>query len=230
MYRFIAMWLLLAGAAPAIAELTYDVRRDRLWGGEAGVLTIDESGLLYRSNDEKTTVKLLYQEIRKIDLSDSRKIRIWTYNRAAKRLTLRRKLEFDLVQGSISGRLPGFLADRLERPVLGTTREEPVGAEIPAYHRHLAGGCDGTIMLGHEAVWFVSEEAKHSRTWPFEDIETIGSMDPFHLRVSTYAETYNFDLKQRLPEETYRDLWLRVYGMNLTRGSESTNWETERYE
>jgi hypothetical protein len=134
------------------------------------------------------------------------------HERATKRLTLRRKIEFDLLDGVVADRLPGFLAERLERPVLGSSSDAPEGVEIAAHHRHVLGGCDGPLVLGADAVHFVSEEPKHDRTWPFEDIETIGSADPFHFRVSSYAETYNFDLKARMPEEAYRRLWLRVFG------------------
>ena len=36
-------------------------------------------------------------------------------------------------------------------------------------------------------------------------------MAPFHFRLTTYAETYNFDLKQRLSAEDYRSIWRGVY-------------------
>ena len=52
---------------------------------------------------------------------------------------------------------------------------------------------------------------KHSRTWVHADIETIGTMDPFHFRLTTYAETYNFDLKERLSPEDYRSVWHSLY-------------------
>ena len=193
-------------------EFRYDVRRAKLWGGETGVLTIRDEGVAYASESGKPTIDLPYQEIRKIDVADGGEVEIWTYERTPKRLTLRRKVEFELLDGIVSDRLRAFLAERLERPVLGNSSEAPKGVEIAAYHRHFLGGCDGTLVLGGDAVHFLGKEPKHDRTWPFEDIETIGSADPFHFRVSSYAETYSFDLKERLQEESYRRLWLHVFG------------------
>ena len=214
MRRVVLIGCLVSMTVPLSAEeFRYDVRRDKLWGGETGVLTIGEEGVAYASENGETTIELPYQEIRKIDVADRAQVKIWTYERAAKRLTLRRKIEFELLDDAVSDRLPHFLAERLQRPVLGSSSSEtPKGVEIAAYHRHMLGGCDGTLVLGADAVHFLGKEPKHDRTWPFEDIETIGSADPFHFRISSYAETYNFDLKERVPEELYRRLWLRVFG------------------
>lgn len=209
------MWLsfcLMLIAAPLAAEqFRYEVRRDKLWGGETGVLTIGEEGIAYASDDGKTIVKLPYRDIRKLDIADRSKVAITTYERKAKRLAQRQGIELALIDGVVSDRLAGFLADRLERPVLGSAREEPAGRRVSAYHRHLLGGCNGILVFGADAVHYVAQEPKHSRTWPFEDIETIGSTDPFHFRVSTYVETYSLELKERLPEEAYRRLWLRIF-------------------
>ena len=228
MHRLIVIGLMLAaGAQQLIGEFRYTVRRDKLWGGETGVLTIGEEGIAYASENGKTVIDLPYQDIRKIDVADRETVGIWAYERSAKRLTLRRKVEFELLDGTLSNELPQFLSDRLERPVLASMAEEPTGVRIAAYHRHVLGGCNGTLVLGTDAVHFVSEEPKHDRSWPFEDIETIGSSDPFNLRITTFAETYNFDLKERLPEESYRDLWLRVFGRTTNHQSQ-LNKEIDR--
>ncbi len=226
MVRGVLIGILVCLAVQLSAEeFRYDVRRDKLWGGETGVLTIGDEGVAYASENGKTMIELPYREIRKIDVAGRTQVELWTYERAAKRLTLRRKVEFDLLDGVVSDRLPGFLAERLERPVLGSSSEAPNGVRIAAYHRHVLGGCDGTIVLGGDAVHFLSDEPKHERTWPFEDIETIGSAGPFHFRVSSYAETYNFDLKERLPEDSYRDLWLRVFGESQRTAN---NWKGKK--
>ena len=212
MHLLTVVAVILATATQLLGEFRYEVRRDKLWGGETGVLTIGEQGFAYTSENQETVIDLPYREIRKIDVGNRKTIEIWTYERAATRLTLRRKIEFDVLNGVVSDRLPGFLAERLERPVLGNWSDVPQGFEIPAYHRHVLGGCDGTLVLGADALHYLSDQPNHDRTWSFEDIETIGSADRFDFRVSSYAETYNFDLKERLPEEDYRRLWLRIFG------------------
>ncbi len=55
-----------------------------------------------------------------------------------------------------------------------------------------------------------------SRTWLFRDIQTIGSSGPFNFRVSTELESYNFDLKERLPEWAYDFAWSTLYHLPPT--------------
>jgi hypothetical protein len=73
------------------------------------------------------------------------------------------------------------------------------------------GGCSGRIEFGSDSIRYIAEKSNHSRTWPYEDMETIGSSDPFDFRISTFAETYRFDLKERLPEKAYEAAWQRIY-------------------
>ena len=57
----------------------------------------------------------------------------------------------------------------------------------------------------------MSTKEDHSRTWKYSEIQTIGGSDPFSFRVTTLAETFSFDLKDRLPKEAYELVWHRVY-------------------
>jgi len=41
----------------------------------------------------------------------------------------------------------------------------------------------------------------HSQTGKYSEIQTIGGSDPFSFRVTTLAETFTFDLKDRLAED-----------------------------
>ena len=87
----------------------------------------------------------------------------------------------------------------------------PSALEIPAYHRHRLGGCHGVVRIAEEGIQFTSEKQADSRTWLYRDVETIGSSDPFNLRVTSFTGTYTFDLKRRLPEEAYHLAWQRVH-------------------
>ena len=210
----VAAFLLVAVVAGPLArgEFRYEVRRDKFRGSEAGVLTIDASGVRYRSENEKTVLDFAFEDIRKADVSNPQKVRLFTYERAKKRLARPRLYQFKILEGTTEEALAEFLAERLERPVLGAYGiQEGAGGGIPAYHRHVLGGCDGTLRFDTNAIEFDSKNRKHSRTWVHTDIETIGTMDPFHFRLTTYAETYNFDLMQRLSTEDYRSIWRGVY-------------------
>jgi len=206
-----ALVLSVLGISQAVGEFRYEVKRDKLWGGEPGVLTVDEGGIQYRSENGKTALAFAFEDIRKADVSDPRRIRLYTYDRAKKRLTGAQRFKFDLREGPISSALTHVLAVRLHRPVVGSYPVEKTDVEIPAYHRHGLGGCHGVLRFGSAGVAFESEAPKHSRTWRFEDIQTVGTMNAFHFRLTSYAETFNFDLKERLSPEDYRSLWRRVY-------------------
>jgi len=207
--------LALLAVSQAAGEFRYEVKRDKLWGGESGVLTIGKGGIRYRSENGKTALDFVFEDIRKADVSHPRRIRLYTYDRAKKRLTLPSQFEFKLREETTSPALTQFLTVRLERPVIGAYPVEETGLEAPAYHRHILGGCHGVLRFGSEAVVFDSDNPQHSRTWTYQDIQTIGTMNPFHFRLTSYAETYNFDLKRRLPPGRYREIWRLVYATSV---------------
>ena len=217
---FILVLLAAMGVSQTAGEFHYGVKRDKLWGGEPGVLTVDDGGIRYRSENGKTALDFTFEDIRKADVSDPRRIRLYTYDRAKKRLTAPSRFEFRLRKGATSSALAQFLAARLERPVIGAYEIEEADLDRQAYHRHGLGGCHGVLWFGPKAIVFESKDPKHSRTWSYEDIQTIGTMNAFHFRLTGYAETFNFDLKQRLSLDNYRTVWHRVYTADLrTSGS-----------
>jgi hypothetical protein len=209
--RLVAMLLITFGISHAAGEFRYEVKRDKLWRSERGVLTVNEQGMQYRSENGKTALDFAFADIRKADVSDPRKVRLYTYDRAKMRFTQPREHEFELREGATNAGLAQFLAGRMERPILGAYELANAGAEIPAYHRHALGGCHGVLRFGPLAIQFESKDPTDSRTWVYADIETVGTMSPFHFRLTSYAETYNFDLKERLSPEDYRTVWHRVY-------------------
>jgi len=208
---FWAVVLFAVGVSQAFGEFRYEVKRDKLLGAENGVLTIDQGGIRYRSENGKTAFDFRFEEIRKADVSDPRKIRLFTYERALKRLTGPSEIEFSLREGTTNSGLTQFLATHLERPVIGAYQMDESDHDVPAYHRHALGGCHGALRFGSAAIVFESENPRHSRTWTYEDIQTIGTMNAYHFRLTSYTETFNFDLKQRLASEIYREAWHRVY-------------------
>ena len=75
------------------------------------------------------------------------------------------------------------------------------------------------LRVGIDAIVYSSEKRDESRTWRYEDIDNISSSGPFQLTVTTFERArthygnlkgFNFELKQRLEEEHFNDLWLRL--------------------
>ena len=81
----------------------------------------------------------------------------------------------------------------------------------------------GKLQIGSNSIRFVTANKTDSRTWLYRDMDTIGSMAPFHFRVSTPVETYNFDLKERLPADAYQLAWYRLYGLRAEASTEPSS-------
>lgn len=181
---------------------------------ERGRLIFSDSGAIYRSQNGRMSIEIPYANIREADVSDPRTIRIETYDILKRNPLSHRSHEFRLDEDHGSD-LAKFLAERLKRPVIGTY---DVGGEgrfsVPAYHRHLFGGAHGLLEIGPNGIQFKAETKADSRTWLYRDIQTIGSSGPFNFRISTESETYNFDLKQRLPEGAYELAWSKLYNFS----------------
>ncbi len=203
---------LLAATSHAEEAFRYRVERDKLIRDQRGDLRIDSGGFAYKSDNGKTILEIPLAEILEVDVSHPRSIRLKTYDILKRNLTRRRVYTFRLLEGEHEEALTRFLAARLQRPVIGSYgRAAADASSLSAYHRHRLGGCHGKLQIDSTGIRFVSAEPADSRTWLYPEIETVGTMNPFHFRVTTLAETYNFDLKERLPEAAYDFATRSVY-------------------
>jgi len=196
----------------AAGPFHFEVYRTRLLRDEPGKLDINERGVSYQSDDEKTAYTLSFTDIRQADVSAPGRITVETYDVVKRRLGGNKEIVFRLREGAQDEALARFLAERLSRPVVGVYGLAQKSAyQIPAYHRGALSGSHGTLIIGSAGIEFTSKRAKDSRTWLYRDIQTIGAPGPFRFRVTSYAETFTFDLKERLPEAAYTLAWQQVY-------------------
>jgi hypothetical protein len=213
--RITALMLISVAAAVGAEKFEYSVFRDHIPRKEAGRLEISNTGVRYRSEQQKTAIDIPLSRVYKADVSDPKVIRIEIYDVAARRLLGRQVHVFRLRDGEHDNRLARFLSGAIQRPVVGSFGlESKPDVEIPAYHRHRFGGCHGTIRIEAGGISFQSDRAEDSRTWRYRDIETVGTMNAFHFRVTTLAGTFNFDLKERLPQPVYDLVSRRTYDLS----------------
>jgi hypothetical protein len=213
MKRLILLCLIVPAAAE---EFRFPVWRVRLTRDEPGQLVINEERLTYVADKRRTRIDYALLDIHEADVSDPRVIRIQAYDIARRRLGGRQVHTFRLRGVRHDERLARFLADRLKRPVVGAYSVAASAFEIPVFHRHRTGGCHGTLRAGEDGIRFEASKPADSRTWLWRDIDSTGTMGPYHFRVTTHAETYNFDLKDRLPEALPRYVWEQLYGESTT--------------
>jgi hypothetical protein len=218
MYALLIILSMAFGSPQTEPRFQYGVVRTRsLQKDEHGQLRIDTSGIEYRSANGKTSIRVPFIEVHEMDVSDASAIRIETYEMLRRKLSGRRSYVFRLPSPRSveeNDRLTQFLSGRIHRPLLGSqTFAVKPEFEIPAYHRHVLNGCNGRLQITPEGIRFLSTREDHSRTWKYSEIQTIGGSDPFSFRVTTLAETFSFDLKDRLPKEAYELVWQRVYDL-----------------
>src|SRR5213594_4320765 len=181
MYGLLMFLFLATGSVQAQPDFHYDVLRSKTLQDEPGQLQIGAGGIEYHSANGKTSIRLLFINIRQMDISDPSAIRIETYEMLKRKLSGRQTYVFRLrsargVQDNEN--LVRFLSDKVSRPVLASysTADKPE-FEIPAYHRHVLSGCNGTIQINPESIRFLSELEPHSRTWLYSEIKTVGGSD-----------------------------------------------------
>jgi len=216
MYALLLILSLTVGGLQGPPEFQYEVLRSRsVQKDEPGHLRIDTSGIQYRSTKGTTSLTLPFIDVREMDVADPSVIRIETYEMLKRKLSGHRIYIFHLRlprSAEDNDRLAQFLSERVRRPLL-TSRSvaSKPEFEVPVYHRHTLNGCNGTLQITPDGIRFLSTRADHSRTWMYSEIQTFGASDPFSFRVTTLAETFTFDLKDRLPQEAYDLVWQRVY-------------------
>jgi hypothetical protein len=233
---------LLAPAAIA-QELRYEVwhGHSRLpnirKAGNMGSLTITDSGVSFEETykDGKRPKRPHawrwdYQDIQQLKIAP-KAVTVLTYKDNKWKLGTDREYEFDLVsdktfegawqllKGRLDQRLVTAIPDRLSDTLW----------EIPVKHLLRFGGDEGKLQVSPDAIVYRSADKAESRTWRYEDIENISSSGPFELTITTFerAKThygnlkgFNFELKQRLEEARYNDLWLRL---NRSKGLDILN-------
>jgi hypothetical protein len=197
-------------------EFVFTVKQDRLWDGK-GTLIIAAERIEFRAEKAKDARRWSYPDIKGIDIVSPRKLLIKTYESQVWRLGADRAYSFQLLQGEITEEIYQFLLGKINKPI--TTRVIfSVAAPIyqwPVRHRHRLGGCQGVLKIAADRIVYETEQRTDRRIWFYKDIESVGSSGPFDLRITTYTETFTFDLKERLKEAEYTDLWERVNRMRI---------------
>lgn len=200
-----------AGGSPHELE----VQHRRLGADAPGRLVFTEQAVEFvpsRETDQQRSWN--YQDIQELRIEGKTDLRIATYRDRVLRLNRPETYRFRVVDGEIPPELVEFLRPRLSTPLVSAVFSAPEETEdrIPVRHRHaLGGGCDGVLFITEDAVYFTSDREDHNRSWPLDQIEGLGTVSRFDLRLTTPEGAFHFRLKEPLPRETYDRLWQRLF-------------------
>ncbi|MGH8245385.1 MAG: hypothetical protein ACREUU_03020 [Gammaproteobacteria bacterium] len=193
------------------ASLGFAVRHKHRWGSCEGALRVSKDGVGYETAHQKHARTWSFRDIRHADFRSKTRLALRTYGAPE-------TWHFHLREGDWSPDAYRLLARRVERGVTSRILYPATTFlyELPVRHRHLRGGCEGTLRIGLEETIYDTQEPKHRRIWRSRDLRSFGSAGPHDLRLTTEEETFTFDLKQPLQKEVYDHLWKTTHEKGTT--------------
>ncbi len=195
--------------------------------GSMGTLTITDSGVSFEEGyaGQKTpehvhSWRWKFDDIQQLTVAP-KQLTVLTYKDNKWKLGADRAYEFDLESDQTFEDAYTFLKGRLDQRLVATLNGTPAKTlwGLPVKHLTRFGGDEGVLRAGEAEIVYQSERESESRVWRYDDIENISSSGPFQLSITTYERArlhygslkgFNFQLKQKLTETRYNELWLRL--------------------
>ena len=195
--------------------------------GNMGTLTITDAGISFEETYKNGTKprhphawRWDYQDIQQLKIAP-KSLTVLTYKDNKWKLGADREYQFDLVADKTFEDAYQLLKGRLDQRLVAAIPDLLSNTlwEIPVKHLLRFGGDEGVLQVGPDAIVYKSANKSESRTWRYEDIENLSSSRPFDLTITTFERArthygnlkgFNFELKRRLEEDRYNDLWLRL--------------------
>ncbi len=227
----------MAGAAFGQQELRYEVWRgeSRLAHmpphfkklGNLGTLTVTDSGISFQETGKggkkpkhPKSWRWSYGDIQQLAIAP-KSLTVLTYDDSRWKFGADKQYVFDLVSDKTFAEAYQMLKNRLDQRLVAAVPDtaKEILWEVPAKRLVRFGGDDGVLQVGASEIVFKSKKPGDSRTWRYQDIDNVSSSGPFNLAITTFERAkmdfaslkqFNFELKQRLDEARYNDLWLRL--------------------
>jgi len=203
--------LILAFAAWASAA-QFTVRHEHWRKGCEGTMTVGEDGVSFTgAGDHSWSWK--FQDIQELRLTP-RSIHILTYKDDKFRLGADVGYEF-------TGKIPAdslyaFLRDRMDQRFVAQMDVDSALPTLTLAVKHEARvlGSEGRLAFTPDSIVYGTPAKNQSRTWRYEDIDSISSSGRFQLTITTLEKSFNFQLKQPITEGQYNQLWLQIEKKN----------------
>ena len=215
---------LLAPVAFAQQEFRYAARHG---ARNFGVLTIDDAGVSFQESGKNGKAPQHarawhwdYPDIQQLTMAP-KALTVLTYKDNKWKFGADRHYTFNLASENTFDQAYQVLKTRLDQRFVAAIADAPATVlwEIPVRHSHGFGGDEGILQVGSGEIVFKSARKDQTRTWRYEDVDNISSSGPFQLTITSFERArmhygsrkgFEFQLKQRLDEARYNDLWLRL--------------------
>ncbi|MGH9435081.1 MAG: hypothetical protein ACRD06_03675 [Terriglobia bacterium] len=190
-----------------------------------GTMVFNHDGIEFLSDGGRFSQRWPFIEIKTFDLR-VRGLVLTTYQNNRWHRPGDRRYRFDLsdpVPPAVAARLAALVG----KPVINgdPNSQGEDFATIPARHRTLTGGTNGTLGFSANGITYITVRGEGGRSWRWSDIQTLAHPDAYHFTVSGYRETFDFELKQPMSEALFDRLWSYVYGRNLRLGPAQSGLE-----
>lgn len=225
----------LAWVLPLAAQQQFSVRHQRsLWWDKPGELHVADAGLRFVGASKKgdaTPLELGWDDIQQLTLSETH-LEIVTYHDQRWQFGRDRHFQFVLAPSADDGAsfagLEGMLATALGQRLVRAQRDEPAAPlwSIPAKRTGFPRGVEGELSFDGEQLRFASEKPGQSRSWMLQHVASIASTGPLSFTVVAPERaladqgghrSFEFQLKQPMSPERYRQLWLAIEAAHGTR-------------
>jgi hypothetical protein len=179
----------------------------------SGSLAIDDKGVEFRSgggHDQRWG----FAEIHTAFIAPHR-LSLETYVNRSLRRPGEQRYEFDLTE-AVPAPVAAALAAGIARPVQNADPDSNASAiaSISVHHRTLTGGTNGVLRFRDGGIDYVTTSRDDSRSWRWEDLQTLSDPDPYHLFLFGYRDTYTFDLKAPLARDLINHATDEIYAHN----------------
>ena len=225
----LAVVLAAASAAFGEQQFRFEARHEHLRKNGHGKLLIDEKGVSFEEAGKKGKKsghvwQWAYQDIQQLEMSP-KTLRVLTYKDDKWKLGADREYRFDLAGGGSFSEAYAFLKGRLDQRFVAALPDRGVKVlwELPVRHLLRLGGSEGILGFGEDRVVYTADRKDESRTWRYADIENVSSSGPYQLTITTFERArshygnlkgFNFQLKQKLDDNRYNELWMEVNQAN----------------
>ncbi len=76
------------------------------------------------------------------------------------------------------------------------------------------GGSNGLLRIRQQGIDYVTAQPGQSRSWRWQDLQTVSNPDPYHLFVFGYRDSYAFDLKDSLTRQVFNHISDEIWTHN----------------